>query len=223
MKPSPLVATAGALVIISIVISIALYDRVPDPMPTHFDLRGHADGFTSKPLGPFIGPIMIAALAAIFIAFPKISPRGYQIERFRGTYEIVASAVIGLVFFVSMTALSIALGAQVRVDRLMLIGIGVLFVILGNFMGKIRRNFFVGIRTPWTLASEEVWLRTHRLGGRLFVIAGLVLMAGAFFDATPALILAVILTTAAWLTVYSYVIYRRVEGRRTDDDDVSAT
>jgi uncharacterized membrane protein len=151
---------------------------------------------------------------------PKISPRGYLIDRFRRTYEIVSSAVIGFVFFLSMVALSMAMGARVRSDRLILVGIGVLLLVLGNFMGKLTRNFFIGIRTPWTLASEEVWFRTHRVGGWLFVMGALVLLAGAFLGAGPVLIFVVVIAIAVWLTVYSYVIYRRVEGDAPDDENI---
>jgi uncharacterized membrane protein len=90
--------------------------------------------------------------------------------------------------------------------------VGLLLVILGNFMGKLTRNFFIGIRTPWTIASEEVWLRTHRLGGKLFVVAGLVLFFSSLLGGgwIPA---AVAIGAAALISVvYSYLLYRRIEG-----------
>lgn len=221
MKPSPLVATAVVLFVISVVVPAVFYDRIPDPVPTRFDGHGRASDFTPKPLGAFIGPIIIGFLAVLFMIFPRISPRGYLIDRFRRPYEIVASTVIGFVFFLSMVALSMAMGARLRADRVILIAIGVLLLVLGNFMGKMTRNFFIGIRTPWTLASEEVWYRTHRVGGWLFVMGALVLFAGAFLGAGPVLMLVVVIAIAVGLTVYSYVIYRRIEGDAPDDENNS--
>jgi uncharacterized membrane protein len=106
-----------------------------------------------------------------------------------------------------------ALGHRVDVDRAVNLGLGLLLIVIGNYLGKVTRNFFVGIRTPWTLASDEVWLRTHRLGGVLFVSGGAVILIGAFVGGVSALAVTttVIIGIAAFLTVYSYVIYRRIE------------
>ncbi len=219
MKLSPIVLTGAVLIVVSVALSLFFYDRIPDPVPTHFDMNGRANGFTPKPFGAFIGPLLIAVLTVVLEVLPRISPRGYRMQSFRRTYEIIFSAIIALVFFVSAVALSQAIGMSVRVDRLMLIAIALLLLLLGNFMGKLTRNFFIGIRTPWTLASEEVWFRTHRLGGWLFVAAALVLFAGAFLDAGPPLILIVVIAVGVWLIVYSYVIYRRIEGNPNEDDE----
>lgn len=212
MKASPVVLTAAVLVVVSVAMSVAVYDRLPNPVPTHFDASGRPNGFTPKPFGAFIGPALIAFLGILFEVLPKISPHGYRMERFERTYQILCCTILGVIFVLATVALFEARGVKIRVDRVVLISIAVLLLIIGNFMGKLTRNFFVGIRTPWTLASDEVWFRTHRFGGWLTVIAALILFAGAFLGGGPSLILVVMIALAVVLTVYSYVIYRRIEG-----------
>jgi uncharacterized membrane protein len=87
-----------------------------------------------------------------------------------------------------------------------------MFMVIGNYFGKTRKNFFLGIRTPWTLASDEVWGRTHRLAGRLFILQGLIMFAGVLFEIPVAVLLGMVGVIVVVPVVYSYVVYRRVEG-----------
>ena len=206
-----IVFTAAALALLATALTLAFYDRLPDPVPTHFDLRGNANGFTPKPFGAFVFPILVAALGLVLSVLPRISPRGYTLEGFGRVFEIVSITILGIIFVIGVVALLQALGWRPPIDRVVLPLIGVMLIVLGNFMGKFRRNFFIGIRTPWTLADEEVWYRTHRLAGPLFVVAGIVLMAGPFFGGGPLLIVPVIVLAALIPVVYSYFIYRRLQ------------
>src|SRR5438477_258607 len=141
-----------------------------------------------------------------------ISPRGFRFETFRPFWAVLEGSILGLLFLIHGLALMQGMGKPVDMNRGVAAGAGVLLVVLGNFMGKVTRNFFVGIRTPWTLASEEVWLRTHRFGGRLFVLAGLVLLVSAFLGGGWVVASIAIGLAAVLSVVYSYLIYRRVEG-----------
>jgi uncharacterized membrane protein len=206
-----IVLTAAVLFLLATALSIAFYDRIPNPVPTHFDMNGTPNGFTPKPFGAFILPVIIAFAGLILSVLPAISPRGYTLEAFGRVYEIVSITIIGVIFVIGVVALLQALGWRPPIDRIVVPLVGVILIVLGNFMGKLRRNFFIGIRTPWTLADEEVWFRTHRFGGPLFVIAGIVLMAGAFFGSGISLLLPVVILAALIPVVYSYVIYRRLQ------------
>ena len=206
-----IVFTAAVLALLATALSIAFYDRLPDPVPTHFDLNGNPNGYTPKPFGAFVMPFLIAALGLVLSVLPKISPRGYTLEAFGRVFEIFSITILGVIFVVGVVALFEALGWRPPLDRVVLPLVGVILIVIGNFMGKLRRNFFVGIRTPWTLADEEVWYRTHRLGGPLFVIAGIVLMAGPFFGAGVPFVIPVLIVAALIPVVYSYVIYRRLQ------------
>jgi hypothetical protein len=201
----------GLLVALSLAAGIVFYDRLPDPVPTHFDAQGHPNGYTSKPLGAFILPLILLPTGLLLSVLPTISPRGYGIQSFGRVFEIISVSVLGIVFILGVGALFQALGSRMSFERIVVPMIGVLLIILGNFAGKLRRNFFIGIRTPWTLASEEVWFRTHRLGGPLMVLAGVILMIGAFLGEGAELIVPVVLIAAIIPVIYSYVIYRRLD------------
>jgi len=196
----------------ALALSALLYARLPDPVPTHWNLRGEADGFTSKPWGPFVLPLTMIGVMLLFLALPKISPRGYEISRFQGVFEILQTAILGFLLLVHAVALLSGVGAAVDLNRAVIAGLGLLLAVLGNFMGKLTKNFFIGIRTPWTLASDEVWLRTHRLGGRLLVLAGIALFVWGLAGGGLAAVVAVLAAIALFSVVYSYVIYRRIEG-----------
>lgn len=193
-------------------LSAAFYSRLPDLVPTHWSGSGVADGFTPKPWGPFVGPLLMAGVYALFLAIPVVSPRNYRIGPFARVYGILQCSLVGFLFVVNALVLLAGTGARVDIGRALTIAAGVLFTILGNFMGKVTRNFFVGIRTPWTLASEEVWFRTHRLGGKLLVLGGIVGICGGLAGGGPAWIAAPMIVVAIASVVYSYVVYRKIEG-----------
>jgi uncharacterized membrane protein len=170
------------------------------------------NGFTPKPWGAFIGPILMLGVFALLKVLPRISPRGYRMGAFQNTYGVIRLALVAFLFLVMVLALLAGAGVPVPLNGAIFAGVGLLFIVLGNYMGKLTKNFFVGIRTPWTLASEEVWLRTHRLGGKLFVLAGIALLVSGFFGGSM-LVLVISLVAAGLIpVVYSYVLYRRIEG-----------
>jgi uncharacterized membrane protein len=200
------------LVILSFVLAVALYTRLPESIPTHWNARGQADGFTPKPWGPFVLPLVMAGVYLLLLVVPRISPQGYRLDRFQGAFEIVQAAILAFLFLVTMLALLAGIGAPVPMDRAMHAATGLLFIVLGNFMGKFTKNFFCGIRTPWTLASDEVWLRTHRLGGKLFVLAGVALVVSGLLGGGSIPLLVSVAVAGGIPVVYSYVLYRRIEG-----------
>jgi uncharacterized membrane protein len=192
------------------ILAVALYERLPDAIPVHWGLSGSANGFASKPLGPFLLPVMVAALALLGTVLPAIAPRGFELSGFTRAFDLITLALVGFITFLALVIDAEALGVPVSPSHLIGIASGVLLIVLGNMMGKTRRNFFVGFRTPWTLSSEEVWSHTHRFGGRLLVVCGLgFCVTGAFgID----LIIPAAVTSAACvaIVVYSYFVYRRL-------------
>ena len=213
MKVSRTNLLSLTLVVLSFVMIAAMYDKLPELRPTRF---------TPKPWGPFVLPLVMVGVFLLFLAIPRISPRGYRVERFQHVFEITQVALLALLFLVNVLVLLAALGVPVPVRQAARAGTGLLFVVLGNFMGKFTKNFFLGIRTPWTLASDEVWLRTNRLGGKLVVLTGLVLLASSLFGAGAVWFLVTIPVAVGIPVVYSYVLYRRIEGFKngTNDQDM---
>jgi len=190
-----------------------LYRRLPDPVPVHWDAHGHVNGYMPKPWGALVMPLVTLGVSLLLLVLPRLSPRGFRVDRFQATFDLIQTSIVGFLFFATLLVLLAGAGFGVSVARAVPLGVGVLLVVLGNVLGKVTKNFFVGIRTPWTLASDEVWLRTHRLGGRVFVVAGLVLaIAGLLGSGGAAPIVAVSLAAPLIPIVYSYVIYRRLQG-----------
>jgi len=208
------------LILAAFSMTAVLYGRLPEKIPSHWNLRGEIDGYSNKPFGPFLLPSVMAGLFLVFLVLPAISPRGFRFDSFRPAWGILQSAILGFLFLIHTLVLLAAIGKPVAMTRSIEAAVGLLLVVLGNFLGKVTRNFFVGIRTPWTLASEEVWLRTHRLGGKLFVLAGLAMFVLGLAGARPIAIAVVVGSAALASVVASYVIYRRVEGFK-DGDRVS--
>ncbi|NBD08351.1 SdpI family protein [Corallococcus silvisoli] len=200
------------LVIGSFVMAAVLYNRLPESMPTHWNASGVVDGHASKPWGPFLLPLVMAGMFLLLVVVPRISPQGFRVDRFQGVYEGIQAAILAFMFLVTALVMLAGIGVPVPMDRVLVCATGLLFVVLGNFMGKFTKNFFCGIRTPWTLASDEVWLRTHRLGGRLFVLAGGVSFVSGLLGGGPIPLLVAIAVAVGVPVLYSYILYRRIEG-----------
>ena len=191
------------LVAASFGLSAALYTRLPDAFPTHFDLAGRANGFTAKPMGPFVLPLIGLVTYAIIGAVIRR-------QRSAAALDVIPTAVAALLFAIHAVALRAALDATTDVTHWLLIAVSLFITVLGNYLGKLRRNRWVGIRTPWTLADDEVWLRTHRLGGWMFVAGGLLALLAALAGARPAAVFGMLLISALIPAAASYVIFRRV-------------
>ncbi|MGI8619404.1 MAG: SdpI family protein [Gemmatimonadaceae bacterium] len=198
------------VIAVAFLASAVVYQDLPDRMPTHWNMSGEVDGWTSQPWGAFLIPIMLLVGLAIFHLIPSIDPRRGNYAKFKGTYEILIIAIMVFMLGVHLVILAAALGNDVSVARVMPLGVGILFMVIGNLLPRTRPNWFIGVRTPWTLSSDRVWERTHRFAGRLFVAAGaLILLVGIVAPAMaqPVLIGSTVVVSVAVL-VYSYVIWR---------------
>lgn len=197
-----------------------IYAELPDPVPTHWNAQGEVDGYTPKPWGAWLFPVITFGMYLLFKVLPWISPQGFRMESFMRIVDILKQALVLFMFVIGVTVAFAAKGHSFDPGLVILPGVGVLFIILGNYMGKLRKNFFIGIRTPWTLASDEVWAKTHRLGGWCFVLAGLLLLiAGLARWPSMQVVLGIAIGVGALLpVVYSFVIYKRLEGFGPDDD-----
>ncbi|HEX3759171.1 MAG TPA: SdpI family protein [Kofleriaceae bacterium] len=196
------------LVAASFGLSAALYTRLPDAFPTHFDLAGHANGFIAKPLGPFVLPLISLVAYAIIGAVVRR-------QRSAAVLHVVPTAFAALFFAIHAVAVRAALDDTTDVTRWILIAISGFITVFGNYLGKLRRNRWVGIRTPWTLADDEVWLRTHRIGGWMFVAGGTLGLVAALAGARAAVVLGVLVVTALVPAAASYVIFRRVAAQHS--------
>jgi len=158
--------------------SIYFYVHFPEQVVTHWNLQGQPDDWSGKTFAAFFFPILILGIYILLIFLPLFDPLRKRYEEFSKTYQIIRFALVtfftGIYFLASLSGL----GYNMQIGKIIPAVIGLLFVILGNYMPKIKKNWFVGIRTPWTLASEEVWNKTHRLGGKIFILAGVLMILG---------------------------------------------
>jgi uncharacterized membrane protein len=206
----PLNLPGIVLIAVSFALSALMYPRLPDPMPMHWDLLGNPDGEIARAWGAFLVPAVAAGVWLLLLVLPRLSPREFPMEPFARQWRAFEIAILGFLLFAQWLMLHAAASQRPLPSRLFQVGLGVLLAALGNLFGKTTRNFFFGIRTPWTIASEEVWLRTHRFAGRLIVATGALVVLAAFFDLGSVLILPAVVLVVLVSVVYSYVIYRRL-------------
>lgn len=194
--------------VIAVVVAVWLYPRLPNQVPTHWNYDGQVNGSMPRFWGAAMPALMILGLAVLTWLLPVISPRRFEIKPFAHVYVMLMLAIQGLMLVLGLATLLFAVGYPVAMPKVAMLGTGALFLILGNYMGKLRKNFFIGIRMPWTLASDAVWERTHRLGGWLFMLAGLLVIVVTLADAPPWLAIALLLAAAFIPAIYSFVIYK---------------
>ena len=199
-------------IIAAVGVAAFLYPGLPDAVPSHWNIHGEVDGYVSKPWGVIILPLAAILVFIVMRLIPVISPKGYRTESFANVMHTFQVTLVGFTSLVAILVLLAASGMDVPMNESIFAALGVMFMVFGNYLGKTRKNFFLGIRTPWTLASDEVWARTHRLAGRLFMLHGLIMFSGVFFDVPVELLLGMIGVIVLVPVVYSYVVYRRIEG-----------
>lgn len=192
--------------------SLWVYTQLPDRVPTHWDINGRVDGWGPKWVATLLTPGIMLGMIGLFAVLPAISPRKFEIDSFRDSYNVIVVGVMGLFAFIQLTLLSATRNPDsTHSSRILIAGMMFFFALLGNRMGKVRRNFWMGIRTPWTLASDVVWDRTHRLAGRLMVAGGLLAGTLGLLGANLIVVLIIGMSSMLYPVLYSYFVYRQVE------------
>jgi uncharacterized membrane protein len=200
-------AIAGAVVLFT----VAVYGSLPERIPTHFNFRGRADGWSSRPVGAFLLPGIMIGTWLLLHVLRRVDPRRDNYERFDDTFWLLVN---GIVFFLGLLHVAIlgeTLGWPIHFPTALVLIVGLGFIAVGNYLPRIRSNWWMGIRTPWTLESERVWRETHRLGGRTFVAAGVATMASLLLPngVQGYVMFGSIIAAAIVPLVYSYFVWRR--------------
>lgn len=204
---------AAGFVLSSFAYTALNYDQLPDPMPTHWGIHGQADGFTPLPWGAWMGPLISAVILLVGLVLPALSPRGFSLDSVRDIYARIFCWIMAFLAGIQWLGVQSARSGEPLSLPLLWGGLGMLFLLLGNVMPKIPRNYYVGVRTPWTLSDPEAWNRTHRYAGYAFVAGGALILLEAALSAPPALIIATLLATSLGVVVLSYVVYRSLPPR----------
>ena len=200
------------LVLVGVLVSVAVYARLPETMAVHWNAQGNPDGWMPRPFGAFFAPALMLVLWGVLRGVRHLDPRQESYARFDGAYETIVAAVLVLVLATHDITIAAALGYRVPIGRLLPTLVGALFVVVGNVMPRLRPNWWFGVRTPWTLSNDRVWARTHRLAGFSMAAAGVVTIVAAL-ALPPAMgipvMLAAVVAAVFAPAVYSYLSWRR--------------
>jgi uncharacterized membrane protein len=189
------------------------YPQLPNVVATHWDIHNQPNGYSPKSVIFIFGPGMMAGMLLLAYCLPWLSPKRFEVDSFRSTYLYIMLLVLGVVAYVYGIILWVGTGHVVNIGRAVVGGISLLFVFLGNVLGKVRRNFYIGVRTPWALANERVWNATQRFAGKAFVMAGLIGLLFAGIGVEGWLLIVPIPVAGFIPVIYSLVIYKQMEKR----------
>ena len=199
-------------------VAAALWNKLPDPMPNHWGINGQVDGYASKPVAALLLPCINLAFTALMLVLPRIDPKFARYDEetkasLRRTFAAMRLAVTLYLSFLALVVVVTPLYPAIRIPTVIGSGAGLLLMVLGNLMTKLRPNWFFGIRTRWTLESRDIWIKTHRLGGRLMMAGGVCILIFGLLLPMKLFILCVVLPAAAVMSivpiVYSYIVWNR--------------
>ena len=200
------------LIVAATLAGILLWNQFPEQMASHWNENDQVDGYMPRFWGVFMMPLVTLGMFALFLVIPNIDPLKANIAQFRETFNLFITFMVGFMVYVHALTLRWNLGyTDTGIGKAMLPAMGLLFIIIGSLLRKAKRNFFIGIRTPWTLSSDTVWDKTHQLGSILFMISGVLAVIGGFFGGMVAfwMLMVPLMGSTIFLLAYSYVLYRQ--------------
>jgi uncharacterized membrane protein len=197
-------------------VSTFLSTQMGGSFATHWNAAGQVDGYGTTFMGLYFLPLLTLVLTAVILAVPYTDPLKANIETFRSDYHLFVLAFAGFMYYVYSLTLAWNLGLHFSMNALLTPAFGLFFLLSGRIMLKAKRNYFIGIRTPWTLANDEVWNKTHQFGGRLFIISGILTAATVLYPPAALYVLLITSLLSAFVAyIYSYFEFRKVERRST--------
>ncbi len=199
-----------ALLAVALIFSLAMAAKMPDIVPTHWDAAGHANGYGSKWTNLLLTPGMMVFIMGLTWALPKMSPKKFEIEPFEATYSYLMVLIAGMMLCIHLVIVQASAGAHLDITRVMMAVLFAFFGLMGNVLGKIKPNFYMGIRTPWTLSNEQVWHITHRYAGRLWVAGGVIGVLATLIGVPFWILFSSLMLISFAPVVKSYFIYRGI-------------
>lgn len=201
------------IILIPIIIGVILWNRLPEEIPTHWNSAGEVDGWSSKAFTVFGLPfiLLLVQWACVFASSTDPKKKNINGKVLRIAFWICP--VISLLF--AVLSYGTALGMEFKVDRIMPMLMGIMFIVIGNYLPKCKQSYTMGIKLPWTLNDEENWNRTHRFGGKLWVASGFAMMFSILLPtkAMFVIIIMVLIVTIVATSVYSYLLFKKKERR----------
>lgn len=201
---------ALAIVLVSFLTGVYLYSRMPENMASHWNISGDVNGYIPKFWGLFLMPALSFVLFLFFLVIPKIDPLKQNIAKFRKYFDGFVVLVILFLFYIDLLTISWNLGFRFNIIQVLIPALSVLIYYSGVVIENSKRNWFIGIRTPWTMSSDEVWKKTSERGGKLFRIAAIISLVGILFESYAMYIfLFPLIAVVIYTVVYSYFEYRK--------------
>ncbi|NTU98836.1 SdpI family protein [Candidatus Falkowbacteria bacterium] len=203
----------------ALIASPFFYKHFPQRVPIHWDANGQVNGWGSPVFAAFFFPVLLLAIYLLLIFIPKFDPHAERYPDFAKSYQIIKSGIIGFLVLIYFFASFNALGFNIPIATIMPLTIGLLFILIGNYMGKLKLNWFVGARTPWTMSSETVWNKTNRLGGKLFFFGGLAMVLEIFIPTQLkfATLMLIVLIVSFTPFIYSYLAYQQEQKNKKNN------
>lgn len=197
------------LIVIQFVASAYFYPTLPESMPTHWNIYGNIDSYMPKQYAVLLFPLLGLFMLILFKIVPSFDPNKKKYHHFSTEWQILQTVFVAFFTYIQGITFYAAYYPSLIIMRPMFIGLGILFILLGNYLSKIRQNYFIGIKVPWTLASEDNWNKTHRFASCTFVIAGIIVLVEAFFIWQAAPIVFGSLILGSFLPIlYSYLLFK---------------
>jgi uncharacterized membrane protein len=198
------------LIVIAVLVSIFAYPHLPDRVPTHWNASGEVNGWSSRLWGAWMLPLIMALIWLILRAVPHIDPRKANYAKFQGMYDWLVILVIAFMLAIHVVIILAATGSPIAMHTVMMPSVGIFIAALGLLLPRVHPNWFVGIRTPWTLTSDLSWERTHRIAGPLFIALGVLIVASTAMAPTTAIWILVVAAVGItiFLFAYSYQVWK---------------
>ena len=196
----------SVVILLPILAGLILWDQLPEQIPMHWNMEGEIDDYCSKSFAVFAFPLIMLALHLIsfFVTLSDPKNKNYSDKILHMIFWLIPIISVGL----ATVIYSVSMGNNIRIETVVTISLGLIFLVIGNYLPKCKQSYTIGIKLPWTLNSEENWNRTHRLAGWIWVIGGFMILVAGFFGVFM-LTMAIPLIMALVPTIYSYILHRK--------------
>lgn len=199
------------MILAAVAATVWFYPQLPAQVPTHWNIEGKVDGTGPRWVVWLLGPGLMVSMFLLAFLVPRVSPKRFEIAPFKPTFEYFIVVIVAITGYFYAVVLASMVGVGVPMQNAIPAGVFVLLILLGNPMGKVQPNFYVGIRTPWSLASPRVWRATHRLAGQLMVGSGLLGLVAIAAGAPFAVLMTFGVLWALVAVLYSLFHYKRLQ------------
>lgn len=201
---------AITVIVLSFLVGIISYQYLPEKIASHWNSLGEVDGYMSKFWGIFLIPFISVALFLLLYFIPKIDPLKENYKKFKTHYDSFILMMMLFMFYIYLLTMLWNFGIKLNMNLSLIPALGFLFIYIGIILKNVKRNWFIGIRTPWTLSNDKIWDKTHRLGSKLFILSGIITILGIFFPNYMIwFILIPIIFSSIICVIYSYLMYKK--------------